>query len=254
MFIYLMLYPCICKGTADRLFNPQPNGTGMKTLGMIGGTSWHSTIEYYKLINEGVGSKIGTQGNPQLIIYSINIELMREQDKDKINAKYLDVSRKLQKAGAEAIIICANTPHMAYPYVQPKIEIPILHIAEATGKEAFRLGLHKLGLLGNKPTMTGRFIPEVLERDFQIETIIPDKPSVEQAHHYVSKELTQGIFSREARAFFLEQMELLKKKGAEGIILGCTELPILFKDTDYNLPLLSTTQLHVDMAVDFILS
>lgn len=226
----------------------------MKTLGMIGGTSWHSTIEYYKQINKGVGEIIGTQANPQLIIYSINIELMREQDKDKINTKYLDVSRKLQQAGAEAIIICANTPHMAYPYVQPKIEIPILHIAEATGEEATQIGLQKLGLLGNKPTMTGQFIPEILASNYSIETIIPDKPDIEQAHHFVSGELTQGIFSREARAFFLQQMDLLKNKGAEGIILGCTELPILFKDTDYNLPLLSTTQLHVDMAVNFILS
>lgn len=103
----------------------------MKTLGMIGGTSWHSTIVYYRLINELVGEKIGPQANPPLIVHSINIELMREQDKEKINAKYLDVSQKLQNAGAEAIIICANTPHMTYEFVQPKIDIPILHIADA---------------------------------------------------------------------------------------------------------------------------
>lgn len=226
----------------------------MKTLGMIGGTSWHSTIEYYKLINQGVGQKIGTQGNPPLIIHSINIELMREQNKDKINTKYLDVSQKLQQAGVEAIIICANTPHMAYPYVNPKINIPILHIAEATGKEAEKHGLQSLGLLGNKPTMTGTFIPDILEEKFSIETMIPDGKYLDQAHYYVSKELTQGIFSQEAKEFFLEQMNLLTAKGAEGIILGCTELPILFEETDYDIPLLSTTQLHVDMAIDFILS
>lgn len=226
----------------------------MKTLGMIGGTSWHSTIEYYKLINKGVGKRIGTQGNPPLIIHSINIELMREQNKEKINAKYLDVSTKLQQAGAEAIIICANTPHMAYPYVQPKIKIPILHIAEATGKEAKKYGLQSLGLLGNKPTMTGRFILDVLEENFSIKTVIPDEKHLDQAHYYVSKELTQGIFSQEAKDFFLEQMDLLKGKGAEGIILGCTELPILFKGTDYDVPLLSTTELHVNMAIDFISS
>lgn len=225
----------------------------MKTLGMIGGTSWHSTIEYYRLINEGVGKRIGTQGNPPLIIHSINIELMREQNKDKINAKYLDVSAKLQQAGAEAIIICANTPHMAYPYVQPKVDIPILHIAEATGKEAKKHGLQSLGLLGNKPTMTGTFIPDILEEQFSINTIIPDDEHLDRAHYYVSKELTQGVFSEEAKSFFLEQMRLLKDKGAEGIILGCTELPILFKDTDYDIPMLATTELHVNMAIDFIL-
>jgi aspartate racemase len=226
----------------------------MKTLGMIGGTSWHSTIEYYKLINEGIGKRIGTQGNPPLIIHSINIELMRQQNKDKINAKYLDVSKKLQQANAEAIIICANTPHMAYPYVQPKIKIPILHIAEATGNEAKKYGLNTLGLLGNKPTMTGRFIADVLEEKFSIKTIIPDDKYLDKAHYYVSKELTQGIFSQQAKDFFLEQMNLLRSKGAEGIILGCTELPILFKETDYDIPLLSTTDLHVNMAIDFILS
>ncbi|MEQ6166975.1 amino acid racemase [Ekhidna sp. MALMAid0563] len=225
----------------------------MKTLGMIGGTSWHSTIEYYRLINERVGDKIGNQSNPPLIIHSINIEVMREQNREKINTKYLDVARKLQTAGAEAIIICANTPHMAYPYVQPKIDIPILHIADATGNDARKQGLRKLGLLGNKPTMTGDFIPKVLNDHFSIETIIPDPQYLDQAHHYVSKELTQGVFSEEAKNFFLEQMDLLREKEAEGIILGCTELPILFKEVSYEIPLLPTTELHVNMAVDFIL-
>lgn len=220
---------------------------------MIGGTSWHSTIEYYKQINEGVSQMIGTQGNPQLIIYSINIELMRAQNKDKINAKYLDVSLKLKEAGAEGIIICANTPHMAYPFVQPKIDIPILHIAEAVGKEAQRLGLKKLGLLGNRPTMTGKFIPDIIADKFSVNTIIPDEEYLDQTHHYVSKELTQGIFSEESKAFFLSQMGYLKERGADGIVLGCTELPILFKDTNYEIPLLSSTDLHVDMAIDFIL-
>ncbi|MCB0373150.1 MAG: aspartate/glutamate racemase family protein, partial [Muricauda sp.] len=125
----------------------------MQTLGMIGGTSWHSTIEYYKLINQMAAKIIGEQANPPLVIHSINIELMREQNREKINAKYLETSLKLQEVGAEAIVICANTPHMVYDFVQPKIEIPILHIADATGKEAKRLGLKTLGLLGNKPTM-----------------------------------------------------------------------------------------------------
>jgi aspartate racemase len=226
----------------------------MKTLGMIGGTSWHSTIEYYRLINERVGSKIGNQANPPLIIHSINIELMREQNREKINAKYLDVSLKLQDAGAEAIIICANTPHMAYAHVQPKIDIPIIHIAEATGNEAQRQGLKKLGLLGNRPTMTGDFIPTILQDRFSIKTRIPDEEYLDLAHHYVSEELTQGIFSNEAKKFFLDQMNLLKEKGATGIILGCTELPILFKEVSYDIPLLPTTELHVNMAVDFILN
>lgn len=225
----------------------------MKTIGLIGGTSWHSTIAYYKLINELVGEKIGTQGNPPLIIHSINIEIMREQDAEKINAKYLDVSRKLEQAGAEAIVICANTPHMAYQYVQPKIGISILHIADATGKEAQRLGLRKLGLLGNRPTMTGNFISGILKTNYGIETIIPETHCIGQAHNYVSKELTQGQFTEKAKQFFLTQIKMLEAQGADGIVLGCTELPLLIKETEVDIHLLATTNLHVQTAVDFIL-
>lgn len=225
----------------------------MRTLGLIGGTSWHSTMAYYKLINEGVGAKIGTQGNPELIIYSINIEIMREQNREKINAKYLDVSQKLIGAGAEAILICANTPHMVYEFVQPEIEVPILHIADATGAEAKKRGLKKLGLLGNRPTMTGSFIPQVLEDKYGMQTLIPESHCLAQAHTYVSEELTRGKFTDQARSFFTTQIELLKARGADGVILGCTELPLLLKAEDLPLPGLATTDLHAQMAIDFIL-
>ena len=178
---------------------------------------------------------------------------MREQNVDKINAKYLQVSRSLEQAGVKAIVICANTPHMAYDYVQPKIGIPILHIADATGKEAARLQLKRVGLLGNKPTMTRGFIPDILLRNYGIDTIIPEENDLAQSHHYVSKELTQGLFTKEATTFFLEQIQSLKNRGAEGIILGCTELPILLDKSSADIPLLATTQLHAQMAVDFIL-
>ncbi|MDT0556188.1 aspartate/glutamate racemase family protein [Patiriisocius hiemis] len=225
----------------------------MKLIGLIGGTSYHSTIVYYRMINELVVKEIGTQGNPPLLLYSLNIELMRSQDVDKINSEYLMIAQKLEIAGAQAIVICANTPHMVYEYVQPKINIPMLHIADAIGKAAKKIGLKKLGLLGNKPTMTKGFIPKILKEKYQIHTIIPEAHCLSQAHTYVSKELTQGVFSEKAKSFFLNQMQLLKKRGADGIILGCTELPILIKKDDSDLQLLSTTDLHVQMAVDFIL-
>ncbi|MGB5700410.1 aspartate/glutamate racemase family protein [Muriicola sp.] len=224
----------------------------MKTIGLIGGTSWHSTIVYYRLINEMVGEAIGAQGNPELLIYSINIELMREQNVAKINAKYLEVAQKLEKAGAKALVICANTPHMTYSYVQPKIGIPILHIAEATGREAKLLGVKKVGLLGNKPTMTLGFIPEYLQQHYNIETIIPEGKGLIQSHHYVSKELTQGQFTDEARKFFLHQIALLRSRGAEAIVLGCTELPMLLSSDSADIPMLATTDLHARMATDFI--
>jgi aspartate racemase len=141
---------------------------------------------------------------------------------------------------------------MVYEFVQPKISIPILHIAEAIGRKAKEKGLQVLGLLGNRPTMTGTFIPAYLQQHFGIETIIPDSESVEQSHYYVSKELTLGKFTAEAKAFYQEQMKLLAKRGAEGMIMGCTELPLLIKEEDTSYPLISTTQLHAEMAVDFI--
>lgn len=225
----------------------------MKKIGLIGGTSWHSTIVYYRLINELTAEKIGARGNPELLIYSLNIELMREQNKEKINNKYLEISKTLEGAGAEALVICANTPHMVFDFVQPKIGIPILHIADVIGKEAQKMDLKTLGLLGNKPTMTGDFLPSYLKEKYGIKTIIPNDDFIPQNHYYVSNELTQGIFTEEAKHFFLEQMRLLKEKGAEGIILGCTELPMLIEAGDFELPLIATTQLHARMATDFIL-
>lgn len=225
----------------------------MKKIGLIGGTSWHSTIVYYRLINEMVGEKIGSHANPELLLYSLNVELMREQNIDKINNKYLEISEVLQTAGAEAIVICANTPHMVYEFVQPKINIPILHIADATGSEAKKKNLKKLGLLGTRPTMKMEFISSRLKENFKIETVIPDDEFIDQNHNYIAKELTKGIFSEEAKIFYIEQMILLQNKGADGIILGCTELPMLLEQKDFNLPLLATTELHAQMAANFIL-
>lgn len=221
---------------------------------MIGGTSWHSTIEYYRLINTLASERIGTQGNPYLLLYSQNIELLREQNKEKIDRAYLDIALKLQTAGAQAIVICANTPHMVYDFVAPQIDIPILHIADPVGKKAQALGMQKLGLLGNKPTMTRGFMQSYLKEHFSIDLLIPEGPDIDQSHHYVSKELTQGKFTDAARDFYFKQMRALQARGAEGIILGCTELPILIEEKDIDMPLFATTQLHVERAVAFIFS
>ncbi|WP_420575523.1 aspartate/glutamate racemase family protein [Ekhidna sp.] len=226
----------------------------MKKLGLIGGTSWFSTVEYYQGINSVYSDRMGKQTNPELILYSINIEVMRRHDEDEIRAKYLEVSKKLEQAGADGIMICANTPHLVYDFVQPKINIPILHIAHATGKEAQAKNLKTLGLLGTRPTMLGDFIQDQLALEFGINTLIPDDAYIEETHHYIAKELTQGTFSKEAKGFFIKQTERLKDKGADGVILGCTELPILLKDADLALPPLATTDLHIEMAVDFILA
>ncbi len=226
----------------------------MKTLGLIGGTSWHSTLEYYREINAQVSQIIGNACNPELILYSINIDIMRKQVLEDIQQKYLEVSEKLVKAGAEALLICANTPHMAVEYVQPKIEVPFLHIADATAKEAKRLGYRKLGLLGNKPTMTKSFLKDRLKEQHGLIITIPEGEAIDQSHYFVSKELTQGQFTQAAKDFYTDQIRMFKDKGMDAVVLGCTELPILLSDVITDLPVLATTDLHIQMAVDFILS
>ena len=232
----------------------QSNQTNMKTLGMIGGTSWHSTIDYYRYLNTIVGERLGTHVNPPLFMYSLNVELMRRGDfENEIPQSYLEISLNLQRAGAEAIIICANTPHKVYPFVAPKLDIPIIHIADATGEEAQKQGLKQLGLLGTKYVMEEDYITGRIADHFDIHTHIPNKEAIMPVHKIIAKELTQGVFKEKTKKYILEEMEKLKAKGAEGIILGCTELPMLIKPDDFDLPLLDTTYLHAKKAVDFIL-
>ena len=224
----------------------------MKLLGLIGGTSYHSTLEYYRDINQKVGEVIGSMQNPEMLLYSINIDVMRRQDKDEINQTYLRVAKNLEQSGAEALLICANTPHMAVDYVQPKIGIPFLHIADAVAKEAKQKNYRKLLLLGNKPTMTKGFLKDYLADKHQLEVTIPDGENLEKSHYYVSKELTQGKFTEEAKTFYNKLISAYEKD-VDAVILGCTELPILLKDENNSLPYLSTTDLHIQTAVDFIL-
>lgn len=226
----------------------------MKTLGLIGGTSWHSTIEYYRGINKGVSQVIGQASNPELILYSINIDVMRAQIREDINAKYLEVALKLQKSGAEAIVICANTPHMAIDFVQPKIDIPFLHIGDAVGQEAKKKHLQKLALFGNKPTMTKAFMTSYLMQNYDLEIITPEGEDLMKSHYFVSRELTQGQFTDEAKSFYQNQLQTMTSRGVEGAILGCTELPMLLRQEKIDMPLISTTDLHIQMAVDFIMS
>jgi aspartate racemase len=225
----------------------------MKKLGLIGGTSYHSTIEYYRGINEEVSKTIGADKNPTLLIYSLNIELMRSGDIDRIKKEYLRIANELKKIGAEGILICANTPHLVYEYVQPKIDIPILHIAEAIGNYAKKNNWSKVGLLGTKPTVKFGFIADYLLQNYAIETILPETEDIDEVHNYISKELTQGIFSEKAKVYFLNQMDKLEEKGAEAMILGCTELPQLINKNDTEHNLIDTTGLHINLAAEFIL-
>ncbi|WP_107038861.1 aspartate/glutamate racemase family protein [Brumimicrobium mesophilum] len=226
----------------------------MKKLGLIGGTSYHSTINYYRMINEKVGAIIGHDKNPELLLYSLNVELMRSEDQERIKTEYLRISKDLISIGAEGILICANTPHMVYEYVQPKIEVPILHIGKAIGDYAIKNNFYNLGLFGTRPTIKIGFLENYIKENYPLEITLPNEENIGIIHHYIAEELTQGIFSEEAKAYFLDQMKILTSKGADAIIMGCTELPILIKQEETDFKLIDTTSLHVELAVDFILN
>lgn len=225
----------------------------MKKLGLIGGTSYHSTIDYYRMINEKVGDIIGHDQNPELLLYSLNIALMRSGDREKIKSAYLRISKELISIGAEGILICANTPHLVYDFVQSKIDVPILHIGEAIGDYAVKNNFKNLGMLGTKPTVKIGFLEDFIKANYSLDITLPNEENIDKIHHYISKELTQGIFSAEAKTFFLDQMKELQKKGADAMIMGCTELPLLIKQEETDFQLIDTTGLHVELAVDFIL-
>lgn len=231
------------------------NSDSMRTLGLIGGTSWHSTIEYYRYINSLINEWKGDPPiNPPLLMYSLNVDLMRRNDWEEINQSYLDIALTLQDAGAEAILICANTPHKVCPFVEPQLAIPFIHIADAIAAEAKRLGLTSLGLLGTTQVMEEDFIKGRLKEKHQLETQIPEVDTRAKIHAFIAEELTRGIMKAATKAFFLEEMMKLKNQGAEGIVLGCTELPLLIKKDDFELPLLDTTYLHAKEAAAFIVS
>ena len=230
-------------------------GYAMKTLGLIGGTSWHSTIAYYRYLNSMVEEHTGIPPhNPPLLLYSLNVDLMRRNNWDEIRQSYLDISLRLEAAGAEALMICANTPHKVCPFVAPQLKIPFIHIADAIGQEAQRLGLSQLGLLGTTPTMEEDFISGFLTEHYDIQTLTPADDTRPEVHRIIAEELTRGIFTADTKAFVIREMEKLRTNGAQGIILGCTEFPLLLQQEDFELPLLNTTLLHARKGVEFIVN
>src|SRR6266849_6171442 len=235
---------------------PQPSD--IKTLGLIGGTSWHSTVEYYSYINEAVNDAYGNNTNPPLRLYNLNQrrihELQAKNQWDDIAALLTEAAMRLRAGGAQAILFCANTPHKVYAQVARKTGIPILHIADATGVAIRKSGLKKVGLIGTLYTMEDGFIADWLKEHYGIDTLVPNSaPARKELHRIVQKELGMGIFKAESKKYVLQQIQELRQRGAQGIVLGSTEFPLIIKPADVAVPLFDTTLLHSQMAVDFIL-
>ena len=228
----------------------------MKTLGLIGGLSWFSTAVYYATINRLVNEQLGGLHSARILLYSVDfcdIKTLQEADDwPQIETTLSGIARKLEKAGAEAIVICSNTPHIVADTIRPKIGIPLLHIAEATAEEIVKQKIEKVGLLGTRFTMENPFFKDRLAVH-GIETIIPGRREMEFVHDAIFKEFTKGVFKDETRKRYREIMENMQHDGARGIVFGCTEISLLLKPEECDFPVFDTAAIHCRAAVEFAL-
>ncbi|PWC18189.1 aspartate/glutamate racemase family protein [Brenneria corticis] len=229
----------------------------MKTLGLIGGMSWESTVPYYRTINEYVKNRLGGLHSARLILYSVDfhdIERFQSQGDWQQAARTLsDIAVDLRNAGAEAIVICTNTMHKVADAVEHVSQLPLLHIADAAGESIHRQGIRKVGLLGTRYTMEQDFYRKRIRRRYGIEVIIPDRSGRETVNRIIFDELCQGKIDAGSRQKYREIIKGLERQGAEGIILGCTEIPLLLSADDAGVPLFDTSTLHALAAARYAL-
>ena len=229
----------------------------MKTLGLVGGTGWASSVEYYRIINELTNKKLGGLNYSRCILYSINYEDINKFNKSKdyegVYRIIEDAAMKLISIGAEGIVLCANTLHFIADRLQRKIDVPIIHIAEATANVISKKNIKTIALLGTKQTMEQDFYKLKL-KEKGITSLIPDEADRDFINNAILTELFNNEFKKTTKQRFIKIMEDLKKKGAKGIILGCTEIPLLIKQNDFILPLFNTLHIHAEYAVEFALS
>ncbi|MDB6209051.1 aspartate/glutamate racemase family protein [Streptococcus oralis] len=223
----------------------------MKTIGLIGGMSWESTTSYYQIINETIKRELGGLHSAKILLYSVDFaEIEHYQavgDWDKSAQVLADIAQRLEQAGVDFIVICTNTMHKVAPQIQKKIAIPILHIAQATAQALVDDGIRKVGLLGTKYTMTQDFYKEKL-LESGLEVLIPDQAGIADVNRIIYDELCLGDIRESSKQTYLTVIDDLKNAGAEAVILGCTEIGLLVKQSDIALPLYDTTVIHAEKA------
>lgn len=229
----------------------------MKTIGMIGGMSWESSLEYYRLMNEEVRARLGGSHSVDCLLYSFDFqkieELQHQGDWEELTREMVKQGMNLKQGGAEFLVICTNTMHKMAPDLERETGLRVLHIADATGKEIKRRGLSKVLLLGTKFTMEGEFYRAVLKENHGIDVVIPGDEDREIVHHVIYQELVKGKICDKSRAEYARIIEQSKEAGAEGVVLGCTEIPLLIHQEDVSIPVFDTTAIHSIAAVDWAL-
>ena len=228
----------------------------MKTIGLIGGTGWVSSVEYYRLINEITNKRLGGLNFAKCVLNSLNYgdidAYNKAKDIEGVKKLLFDAAISINRTGVDGLALCANTIHFAVDELMNLVELPIVHIAEATGDEILKHGFKKVGLLGTKPTMEMDFYKTKLKVK-GIECIVPDEADRNYINNVITDELLRNVFTDESRQRFIEIIHKLVSEGAEGIILGCTEIPLLVKQEDTEIPLFDTLHIHANAIVDFIL-
>ena len=229
----------------------------MKTIGLLGGMSWESSIEYYRIINQVVREKLGGLHSAKSVMVSVDfapIEELQNQDRwDEATVVMITTARQVEAAGADFLLIATNTMHKMYNEVQAAIEIPVLHIADATGLKVKDYGLDKLGLLGTIYTMEQDFYKGRLNDKFSFQILVPDKHDRQVVNRIIFEELVLGQIKPESKAEYTRIIADLIQKGAQGIILGCTEIPLLVDSDEVAVPTFDTTYIHAEMAVEIAL-
>jgi aspartate racemase len=229
----------------------------MKTIGLIAGMSWESSLEYYRIINETANQKLGSLHSARVLMYSFDFEdiqkLQHEQRWDEATKLIIIAARKLEQAGADFLVMCTNTMHKVAPTVEKSVNIPLLHIADSTAEQIKADALKKVGLLGTRFTMEDDFYKERLTAKHAIEVIIPNDADRKIVHDIIYHELCIGETKQTSKERLKRIIEDLVAEGAKGIILGCTELSLLIKQEDANVPIFDSTTIHATAAVEFAL-
>jgi len=230
----------------------------MKTIGLVGGMSWESTAEYYRIINQSVKEKAGGFHSAKIVMYSVDFEEVESRQHrgewQDLTALMVDAARRVERAGADLLVICANTMHKMADEVQRSIRIPLLHIADVTAEEVKARSFKTVGLLGTRYTMEQDFYKERLRLKHGLEVMIPGERERDLIHEVLYNELCLGEIKEKSRQIFQEIIAGLEARGAQGIILGCTEIPLIVSQKDYRIPLFDTTKLHAEAAVVYALS
>jgi aspartate racemase len=229
----------------------------MRLLGLIGGMSPESTVPYYRLINAAVGSRLGGLHSARLLLYSVDFaqiaELQAHERWDDAGELLADAARRLQGAGAQALVLCTNTMHVVAPAIVAAVDIPLLHIADATAAAIRAAGLDRIGLLGTRFTMERDFYRERLA-GHGIDCVVPDAPGRELVHRVIYEELCRGVIVGRSRQAYCDVIADLVDRGAQGVVFGCTEIGLLLRPDDCPVPCFDTAALHAQAAVDFALA